>query len=289
MANLKKALPENVSGTYYVDFSCINCGVSRHYAPELFGDTGDYAYVRQQPRNAGEEMAVQRALLSCPMGSIGMREKRDLTTARASLPMRMAGGVFINGFNHRDSYGAHSYFIQAETGNWLVDAPRFVPDLVNKFEAMGGVRYIFLTHRDDVCDAPRYARHFAAQRIIHRLDAEAQPDAEIILEGDAVHSMDAGSIHFTPGHTEGHLVLLWQAKYLFTGDHYAWDAQHHRFESFRDACWYSWDKQIDSVEKMAAFRDVEWVFPGHGQWGRVEQGTFPDIIRQSVQWMHSVK
>lgn len=289
MANLRKAIPENVAGNYYVDSTCINCGVSRHYAPEIFGDTGDYAYVRQQPRTASEESAAQRALLSCPTSSIGMREKLDLTAARKSFPLAMTDSVFLNGFNHRDSYGAHSYFIKSETGNWLVDSPRFVPDLVRKFEALGGVRYIFLTHRDDVCDAHRYARHFAARRIIHRLDADAQPDAEIILDGEAVYRTDSGEIHYTPGHTAGHLVLLWESRYLFTGDHFAWDASRDRFTSFRDACWHSWEMQITSVEKMEPFRDVEWVFPGHGKWARVEKGTFPEIIRQSVQWMRSVK
>lgn len=123
MANPRKAIPENVTGNYYVDSTCINCGVSRHYAPAIFGDTGDTAFVRKQPQNVDEELAARQALLSCPMGSIGMREQRELTAARASFPMRMAEGVYINGFNHRDSYGAHSYFIRSETGNWLVDAP----------------------------------------------------------------------------------------------------------------------------------------------------------------------
>ena len=48
---------------------------------------------------------------------------------------------------------------------------------------MGGLRRIFLTHRDDVADAARYAQHFAAQRIIHSAELAAQPEAEIVLEG----------------------------------------------------------------------------------------------------------
>lgn len=288
MANPRKAIPENIPGDYFVDSSCINCGVSRHYASELFGDTGTCSFVRQQPRNESEEITAQRALLSCPTGSIGTRSKRDLTAARKSFPLQMADDVFINGFNHRDSFGAHSYFIRAETGNWLVDSPRFVSDLVDRFEEMGGIQYIFLTHRDDVCDAHRYARHFSAKRIIHRLESVAQPDAEIIIDGDECRRIDAGEIHFTPGHTQGHLVLLWDSKYLFTGDHFAWIPDLNRFGSFRDVCWYSWDEQIDSVSKMESFQAVEWVFPGHGKWGRVAAGKFPEIIRHSVQWMHTL-
>jgi hypothetical protein len=75
--------------------------------------------------------------------------------------------------------------------------------------------------------------------------------------------------------------------YLFTGDHYAWLSSENRFGSFREACWYSWEKQIESVQKMSAFQHVEWVFPGHGKWGKVEKGQFPNIIRQSVELMRN--
>ena len=40
---------------------------------------------------------------------------------------------------------------------------------------------------------------------------------------------------------------------------------------------------------MGDFRDVAWVFPGHGKWGRVERGGFPEIVANAVQWMESVK
>ncbi len=289
MASQRKALSENVKGNYFVDSTCINCGTSRHYAPEIFGDTGTYAFVKKQPHNGKDELAAQQALLACPVGSIGIKEKQDLTSAKNSFPKLMADDVYINGFNHRKSYGAHSYFITSSTGNWLIDSPRFVPRLIEKFEEMGGIRYIFLTHRDDVCDAHRYAQHFGAKRIIHQLESDAQKDAEIILDGEDVHRIDSGEIHFTPGHTQGHLVLLWNGKYLFTGDHFAWIPSLNQFGSFRRACWYSWEKQIESVQKMEEFQDVEWIFPGHGKWGEIDKKQFPEIIRKAVRWMQSVK
>lgn len=288
LANIKRAIAANVDGQFYVDDTCINCGVSRHYAPTIFGDTGTHACVKKQPGNEEEMLAAMQALLACPVSSIGTRDKLDLSAAKNSFPLPLAKDIYINGFNHRDSYGAHSYFIVSKNGNWLVDSPRFTSHLVEKMEAMGGVRYILLTHRDDVCDAPRYAKHFGAERIIHQYDADAQKDAEIKLQGDKVHYMGDGEIHFTPGHTRGHIVLLWQSQFLFTGDHYAWLSDENRFGSFRDACWYSWEQQIDSVQKMTAFQQVEWVFPGHGKWGKVEKGQFPNIIRQSVEMMRSI-
>jgi glyoxylase-like metal-dependent hydrolase (beta-lactamase superfamily II)/ferredoxin len=285
MANLKKILPVNMEGNFYVDSSCINCSVSRHYAPDIFGDSGDHAFVKRQPVNEKEELAVKQALLACPVAAIGMKKKIDLTEARNSFPVNMTEEIYLNGFNHRKSWGAHSYFIKADTGNWLIDSPRFVPDLVRKFEQLGGIKYIFLTHSDDVCDAHKYAKHFGAIRIIHTLESHAQQDAEIILEGEDTHMIDNGEIHFMPGHTAGHLVLLWKDRYLFTGDHFAWISSMNRFGSFRDACWYSWEQQIDSVRKMLAFQNVEWVFPGHGKWKQINKGEFPGIVQDSLRWM----
>jgi glyoxylase-like metal-dependent hydrolase (beta-lactamase superfamily II)/ferredoxin len=268
-----------------VDSTCINCGVSRHYAPDIFGDSGEHAYVRKQPEGAAEELLAMQALLACPTGSIGVRERHGLMEAMESFPLPMAPGIYLNGFNHRDSYGAHSYFIQSEAGNWLIDSPRFIPHLVHRFDAMGGIRYIFLTHSDDVADAQRYAQRFAAERIIHRYDAHAQPDAERILEQERDYPLADGQILYTPGHTKGHTVLLWQDKYLFTGDHFAWLPRLHRFGSFKDFCWHSWEQQIQSVERLQIHDHVEWVFPGHGKWAPVASGKFPQIVREAVAWM----
>jgi hypothetical protein len=44
-------------------------------------------------------------------------------------------------------------------------------------------------HRDDVCDAHRYAEYFSAKRIVHLFDSDAQKDAELILDGEGVHKI----------------------------------------------------------------------------------------------------
>jgi len=116
-------------------------------------------------------------------------------------------------------------------------------------------------------------------------DSAAQKDAEIVLEDEDPYIIDSAKIYHTPGHTKGHMVLLWQNRYLFTGDHFAWMQRIKKFGSFRNACWYSWEKQIESVRKMAAFEKVKWVFPGHGKWGKVEHDRFPIIIQEAVAWM----
>ena len=43
---------------------------------------------------------------------------------------------------------------------------------------MGGVKYMFLTHQDDVADHALWAKEFGAQRIIHESEANAEQGTE---------------------------------------------------------------------------------------------------------------
>ncbi len=288
MAKLKLKLNENVEGNYFVDSTCIDCSACRRFAPSTFGDGDEFAFVKEQPETKIEIHTANQALLSCPTASIGTVDKIDLNSAKDSFPMELVPGIYINGFNKKDSYGADSYFIQSDSGNWMIDSPRFIQHLVQKIEQLGGLDYIFLTHRDDVADAHLFAKHFQAKRIIHQLDSSAQKDAEIILQGEEDLSIGPGRIIFTPGHTAGHQVLLWNERYLFTGDHFAWLRRLKRWGSFSDACWDSWEKQIGSVKKLKMLKNVEWVFPGHGNRGEIQRGKFPDIIDDAVVWMETI-
>jgi glyoxylase-like metal-dependent hydrolase (beta-lactamase superfamily II) len=161
--------------------------------------------------------------------------------------------------------GGNSYFIRYPAGNWLVDSPKFVTPLLRRLEAFGGVAHIFLTHRDDVADAERYAEHFAARRIIHRDELWSQPGAEVVLDGAGPWELAPGFVAIaTPGHTRGHCVLHYQDRFLFTGDHLDWDRDEQRLAASEDYCWYSWPGQAESMARLASHR-FEWVLPGHGQ------------------------
>jgi glyoxylase-like metal-dependent hydrolase (beta-lactamase superfamily II) len=150
-------------------------------------------------------------------------------------------------------------------GNWLIDSPKFVTPLVRRLEALGGIGHIFLTHRDDVADAERFAEHFKSRRIIHREELSSQPGAEIVLEGEGPWELAPGFLAiFTPGHTNGHCVLLVKERFLFTGDHLDWDRDAHELSASEAYCWYSWPRQAKSMARLADCR-FEWVLPGHGQ------------------------
>jgi glyoxylase-like metal-dependent hydrolase (beta-lactamase superfamily II) len=278
MADRAHAVPENVDGPFFVDSTCIDCDTCRQLAPTTFGDTGEFSFVQAQPRGAAETRAALHALIACPTGSIGTADKREVVQAVADFPLPLTGHVWYCGFNSRKSFGGNSYFVEHSGGNWLIDSPRYVEHLVRRFAGMGGVRYIFLTHRDDVADAARYAERFGATRIIHRLELAAQPDAERVIEGFDPVELAPGFLAIpTPSHTRGHCALLHQDEYLFTGDHIWWSRVWRRLTASRDVCWYSWRDQVKSVTLLRQY-SFEWVLPGHG-----ERAYFPrEEMRQQV-------
>ena len=264
MANPKKRVPENVPGDFFVDSTCINCDACRQIAPAVFGETAETSFVKAQPVTGSDRRQALHALLSCPTGSIGCRAE-DPKAVMKDFPLVIEEPVYYCGYNSPKSYGGNSYFVRHPGGNWLIDSPKFVTPLVRQLEALGGIAHIFLTHRDDVADAERYAGHFGSRRIIHREESSSQPGAEVILEGAGPWELAPDFLALpTPGHTRGHCVLLSQERFLFTGDHLDWDREARQLSASEDYCWYSWPRQAESMERLAAYR-FEWVLPGHGQ------------------------
>ena len=265
MADVRKQVPENVAGDFFVDSTCIDCDACRQIAPAVFGEAAETSFVKAQPRTTNDRRDTVHALISCPTGSIGCQADDDVKGAMSDFPLLLEEPVYYCGFNSPKSYGGNSYFIRRPDGNWLVDSPKFVAPSVKRLEALGGVSHIFLTHSDDVADAQQYAAHFGSQRIIHRDELSSQPDAEMVLDGGGPWQLapDITAIA-TPGHTPGHCVLLFQQRFLFTGDHLDWDRDGRQLSASRDYCWHSWTEQTRSMERLASY-EFEWILPGHGQ------------------------
>jgi glyoxylase-like metal-dependent hydrolase (beta-lactamase superfamily II)/ferredoxin len=265
MADPKQRLDTNVQGNFFVDATCINCDTCRQLAPDSFQEVGECSAVVIQPVGDEGLHRAYQALLACPVGSIGTQrsDKTRLQQAMSSFPLLIEGGVFYCGFNSQKSFGANSYFIRHSDGNWLVDSPRYVKHLVDALERMGGLRYIVLTHEDDVADAARYAARFGATRIIHRADAEAMPDAEWIVDGsDSIPLAPQFNLIPVPGHTPGSSALLYDQRFLFTGDHLWWDPETRSLQAPQRLVWRS-RAMVQSLEKLLGDQ-FEWVLPGHG-------------------------
>ncbi len=280
MALVELRLAGNVAGNFYVDNTCIDCDLCRQIAPEVFTQAGDQSAVYRQPQMPADEMAALKALVTCPTASIGTVEHLSAKAAVAAYPEAIDQNVYFCGFASESSYGASSYLIVKPEGNVLVDSPRFARPLVRRIEELGGVRLMFLTHRDDVADHEQWAGHFNAERVMHRDDiGRALTGIERPLTGQDAIALDEDLLVIpTPGHTRGHTVLLYGNRYLFSGDHLWWSANYKSLHASANVCWYSWAEQTRSMERLLDY-EFEWVLPGHGRRARLS----PDEMRRQLQ------
>src|SRR5262245_19549170 len=111
MAQPSLRLPENVTGEFYVDSSCIDCDACRQIAPATFRDHGAQSSVYHQPNSADEMRRALMALIACPTASIGTSSHRSAREAVGEFPEPITSDVFFCGFTSESSFGAWSYLI----------------------------------------------------------------------------------------------------------------------------------------------------------------------------------
>ncbi len=73
MANINDRLPVNVPGNWYVDASCVTCGMCDAAVPTVFRlmENLEHNYVHHQPATEEELRAAMDAKEHCPTESIG--------------------------------------------------------------------------------------------------------------------------------------------------------------------------------------------------------------------------
>lgn len=286
MADPSKRWPENTAGDFFVDRSCIDCDQCREIAPATFGDSSGHARVERQPDSPPLLSRALMALVTCPVGAIGTKAKHDLHPVVDRLPEQLDENVFFCGFASENSFGASSYLIVRPEGNVLMDSPRFAARLVRKIEQLGGVRWMFLSHVDDMADHAKFRRHFQCERIIHRHEVHSSiQDIEQQLEGHDPICLSPDLIAIpTPGHTRGHMVLHYKNRFLFTGDHLWWSPERQTLRASPRYCWYSWKQQIESMQKLLDY-PFEWVLPGHGYRHHLSTHDMREHLKNCISWM----
>jgi len=168
----------------------------------------------------------------------------------------------------KEAGNGNSYFVKGDgsSANWLINSPEPTAELLEQLQQLGGVDYIFGTHRDVVCHVDAMAKHFNAKRIINKLDIEALPDAEIVLVGDQEQILadDANFLAVpAPGHTEGHCMLLYADRFLFSGDAMEVSGDE-LIVGPAEWTWQSAELNIESVRRLASMT-LSCLLPDHGE------------------------
>jgi glyoxylase-like metal-dependent hydrolase (beta-lactamase superfamily II)/ferredoxin len=302
MAHPKRRLPGNTPGEFYVDDTCIDCDTCRWLAPETFFRTAGQSAVRAQPQSPENRRQALLAAVACPTASIGTIDAApEMAAIRAAYPIPIrdmgptgdparipegAEQVYYCGYHSSASYGAASYLIRRPDGNVLVDSPRRSETLAARIRELGGARWLFLTHGDDVADHGFWRDALGCERILHEGDVVGSTRGceRILTGGEDFELAPDLRIIPVPGHTEGSCALLWRNTFLFTGDHLAWSERRGHLYAFRDACWHSWEEQIESMGKLAGYR-FEWVLPGHGRGRHEAAEEMAAQLGRCLEWM----
>jgi ferredoxin len=73
MADPNDRYSKNVPGPWYVDNTCIACGLCENIAPSIFRYSADDGqnYVHHQPKTLAELALARDAMESCPVDAIG--------------------------------------------------------------------------------------------------------------------------------------------------------------------------------------------------------------------------
>src|SRR2546423_14068948 len=109
MANLKKRVPENVAGDFFVDSTCIDCDACRQIAPAVFGEAAETSYVKAQPVSPADRRQAIRALLACPAGSIGCLGGDDVKAVMGDFPLVVDEPGYHCGHHPPQAYGGDSH------------------------------------------------------------------------------------------------------------------------------------------------------------------------------------
>jgi glyoxylase-like metal-dependent hydrolase (beta-lactamase superfamily II)/ferredoxin len=268
VARVALRVPSNAPGDLFVDSTCIDCDTCRQLDPASYrrDDAAGVSVVRRQPSTPEERLRALMALVACPTASIGTETPADTSAAARRFPLDVGGGVSFCGFTSKDSFGAWSWFVPRPDGNVLVDAPRAAGVLLDRLEALGGVRRLFLTHADDVADHEAIAKRFHCERVLHEADVSgATRGVERVVSGTAPVPLADGLLAIpVPGHTEGSLALLVDERDLFTGDHLWGTDDGTGLDASRSVAWFSWTEQVRSLARLLDHR-FERVLPGHGR------------------------
>ncbi|WP_437968831.1 MBL fold metallo-hydrolase [Sorangium sp. So ce260] len=335
-------------GRLHVTRACCGAGVCRNFAPELLGEVapahedamdgrvkrpgpavlegtyeeGAFTGVLRQPRSQADLEAARSAVAACPVHALRLKPPAArprpgaLGAPFSTWPRRIEEDVWALGHPSTDNIGAMTYFIERPGGNVLVDLPRPNDAIFRFLEEHGGVRWIFITHRDHAAHHAAFAARFpGCRRILGFADVSARggeyseitDDVEIqlpdrpepmTLEGAPLADAELAGAELAvlsqPGHTAGSMCLLYRGRFLFTGDHLAYSRRLGQLMAFRLQCWDDWERQIRSVRRLTALAEAghlrfAWVLPGHNEWHRFEgdgsaRATAAEL-RRTVAWM----
>ncbi|MGC9504396.1 MBL fold metallo-hydrolase [Baaleninema sp.] len=167
---------------------------------------------------------------------------------------------------NRDTLGGTAYFIVENDGNILIDAPPWNEETQAFLRDCGGVRSIFLTHRDSIGKAQQIQKDTGCAIVVHEREAYLLPEAEVTTFSEELEITSDLLGIWTPGHTPGSscVYLSRHGGVLFSGRHLLPNPAGQP-RPLRTAKTFHWPRQLRSVAKLRdrfSPETLSWICPG---------------------------
>ena len=168
-------------------------------------------------------------------------------------PREILAGIYIFPPN-RETLGGSSYFILQKNGNILVDCPGWSDSHKSSFKSFfqqqGGVRWLFLTHRDGMSQVRQLQSELNCEVVVQEQEAYLLPDVSVnsftkeIQLGDAIAIWTCG---YSPG--SSCLYVPFHGGILFSGRHLLVDANG-QLSPLPSRKTFHWRRQLRNVEQL---------------------------------------
>ena len=173
------------------------------------------------------------------------------------------------------TFGGKGFLVAGPKYNVMVDTPACTDDVIRAVRVAGGLRYIFLSHRDEIGEVCALKQALGGAVILHRSEASLVPcGTDLPFDTDFEVEPGLRVIH-TPGHTPGSSCLLLHRgdlKVLFTGDHIL--RRRDEVPAPLHFPWtFDWDAQVASARRLLDL-DFDYLVPSHD--ARLARGYFDD-------------
>jgi len=255
---------EHVSTDWQVQRRCTNCDVARQVAPGLIGERNGRSVMLRQPENEAEVQVMNAAAQACHVGAI-QRIGARLDPAADPYPMAMDDKLYFCGHNSPTAGGANAFLLRRPDGLMMIDTPLFSNALAARYEKLGPITDVLLTHRDHAAHAEQYAERLGARLWIHEGDLDSAPSADQVMRGtEPIEIADGVVAYPLYGHTEGSVLFVADDTYCFTGDSFYWCRTTEDIEVFEHVTWLSIRDLAASLQATVPRLKFEWLLAGHG-------------------------
>jgi glyoxylase-like metal-dependent hydrolase (beta-lactamase superfamily II) len=122
---------------------------------------------------------------------------------------------------NRDTLGGTAYFIVENEANILIDCPAWDEVNQNYLRSLGGVRWLFLTHRGAIGKTREFQQAFGCEILIQEQEAYLLPGLKVNTFGQEFNLGNLAQVIWTPGHSPGSSCLYYpqEGGVLFSGRH----------------------------------------------------------------------